>query len=66
MSLDLDFDLLLEKLEFVAAGGISLVRTDPNLVQYVVALTHFFKHVTQVEKTFKYINTYAFVFCVSV
>ena len=29
---DLDFDLLLEKLELVAAGGISHVRTDPDLV----------------------------------
>ena len=28
----LDFDLLLEKLELVAAGGISPVRTDPDLV----------------------------------
>ena len=32
MGLDLDFDLLLEKLEFVAAGGISPVGTDPDLV----------------------------------
>ena len=32
--LDLDFDLLLEKLEFVAAGGISPVRTDPDLVSF--------------------------------
>ena len=30
--LDLDFDLLFVKLEFVAAGGISPVRTDPALV----------------------------------
>ena len=30
--LDLDFDLLLQKLELVAAGGISPVRTDPDLV----------------------------------
>ena len=30
--LHLDFDLLLEKLELVAAGGISPVRTDPDLV----------------------------------
>ena len=30
--LDLDFDLLMEKLELVAAGGISPVRTDPDLV----------------------------------
>ena len=28
----LDFDLLLEKLKLVAAGGISPVRTDPDLV----------------------------------
>ena len=33
--LDLDFDLLFEKLELVAAGGISPVRTDPDLVSYV-------------------------------
>ena len=32
--LDLDFDLLMEKLELVAAGGISPVRTDPDLVYY--------------------------------
>ena len=32
--LDLDFDLLLEKLKLVAAGGISPVRTDPDLVWY--------------------------------
>ena len=30
--LDLDFDLFLEKLEFVAAGGISPASTDPDLV----------------------------------
>ena len=35
---DLIFDLLLEKLEFVAAGGISPVRTDPDLVW--VEMTH--------------------------
>ena len=34
--LDLDFELLLEKLELVAAGGISPVRTDPDLVWLVV------------------------------
>ena len=32
MGLDLDFDLLLEKMDFVAARGISPVRTDPDLV----------------------------------
>ena len=30
--LDLDFDLLLEKLKLVAAGGIRPVKTDPDLV----------------------------------
>ena len=30
--IDLDFDLILEKLELVSAGGISPVRTNPNLV----------------------------------
>ena len=30
--LDLEFDLLMLKLELVAAGGISPVRTDPDLV----------------------------------
>ena len=34
--LDLDFDLLLEKLKLVAAGGISPVRTDPDLVCCVI------------------------------
>ena len=33
--LDLDFDLLLEKPELVAAGGISPVRTGPNLVLFL-------------------------------
>ena len=33
--LDLDFDLLMEKLELVAAGGISPVRTDPDLVNSI-------------------------------
>ena len=39
----------------------------PQIVQNVVALTHyFFQHVPNVENTFKYINTYAYVFCMSV
>ena len=38
MGLDLDFDLLLDKMEFVAAGGISPVRTDPDLVQKAMPL----------------------------
>ena len=36
MGLDLDFDLLLEKMELVAAGGISPFRTDPDLVMKTV------------------------------
>ena len=46
--LDLDFDLLLEKLEFVAAGGISPVRTDPDLVDYssATALDRFWQNLT--------------------
>ena len=32
--LDFDFDLLLQKLELVAAGGISPVRTYPDLVYF--------------------------------
>ena len=40
--LDLDFDLLLEKSDLVAAGGISPVRTDPDLVAIVMsAMTSF-------------------------
>ena len=35
----------------------------PQIVQNVVVLTHFFQHMPHVENTFKYINTYAFVFC---
>ena len=38
MDLDLDFDLFLEKMEFVAAGGISPVRTDPDLVEIYIIL----------------------------
>ena len=36
--LDLDFDLLLQKLELVVAGGISPVRTDPDLVAMAITL----------------------------
>ena len=38
----------------------------PQIVQNVVALTYCFQHVSHVESTFKYINTYAYVFCLSV
>ena len=38
----------------------------PQIVQNAVALIHFFQHVPHVENTFKYINTYAYVFCLSV
>ena len=38
MGLDLDFDVFLEKMEFVAAGGISPVRTDPDLVLFGLSL----------------------------
>ena len=38
----------------------------PQIVRNVVALTHFFQHVPHVEITFKYINTYAYFFCLSV
>ena len=36
--LDLDLDLLLGKLELVAAGGISPIRTDPSLVCMVLTV----------------------------
>ena len=39
--LDLDFDLLLEKLKLVSAGGISPVRTDPDLVLKCYLATQF-------------------------
>ena len=37
-----------------------------QIVQNVVALTHFFQQVPHVKNTFKYINTYAYAFSWSV
>ena len=33
----------------------------PQIVKTIIALTHFFQHVSHVENTFKYINTYAYI-----
>ena len=43
-----------------------VVFISPQIVQNVDALTHFFQHVLHVENTFKCINTYVHVFCLSV
>ena len=66
MKTDLYNQILVVQLQKYPNTFLLVFFVSPKIVQNVVALSHFFQHVPHFENTFKYINTYAFVFCVSV
>ena len=66
MKTDLQFQPTLSQLQNFQHTSIQLFFVSSEIVQNVVALTHFFQHVSHVENTFKYTNTYAYVLCWSV
>ena len=66
MKTDLHLQPTLSLLQYFQQTSIQLFFVSLQIVQYVVALAHFFQHLPHFENRFKYINTYAYVFCWSV
>ena len=63
MKTDLYFQTTLSSLQNFQQTSIQLFFVFLQTLRNCVALTHFFQHVPHVENTFKYINTFACVFC---